>query len=80
MSAMFTCLDSRSEHVDLMTTLPIIPSLIQINAYLPHLPLAVIAWLVAYNIIQPLADWISYSLLGLGADSRLGDIAGIFPL
>jgi uncharacterized membrane protein YraQ (UPF0718 family) len=32
----------------------------------------VISWLAAYNIIQPLADWISYSLLGFARDSRLG--------
>jgi uncharacterized membrane protein YraQ (UPF0718 family) len=36
------------------------------------LVIVVIAWLAAYNIIQPLADWISYSALGLGRDSRLG--------
>jgi uncharacterized protein len=42
------------------------------------LGLAVIAWLVAYNIIQPLADWISYSLLGLAPDSRLGTSLAFF--
>ena len=42
------------------------------------LGLAVIAWLVAYNIIQPLADWISYSLLGLAPDSHLGESVAFF--
>lgn len=42
------------------------------------LGLAVFAWLVAYNIIQPLADWISYSLLGLAPDSRLGESLAFF--
>lgn len=39
---------------------------------------AILAWLVAYNIIQPLADWISYSLLGLAPDSRLGTSLAFF--
>jgi uncharacterized membrane protein YraQ (UPF0718 family) len=42
------------------------------------LGLAVFAWLVAYNIIQPLADWISYSLLGLATGSRLGESLAFF--
>ncbi|MDO9301082.1 MAG: permease, partial [Anaerolineales bacterium] len=42
------------------------------------LGVAVIAWLVAYNLIQPLADWISYSALGLARDSRLGESLAFF--
>jgi len=42
------------------------------------LGIAILAWLVAYNIIQPLADWISYSLLGLAPDSRLGTSLAFF--
>jgi uncharacterized membrane protein YraQ (UPF0718 family) len=38
----------------------------------------VIAWLAAYNIVQPLADWISYSALGLARDSRLGESVAFF--
>jgi len=38
----------------------------------------VLAWLVAYNVIQPLADWISYSALGLARDSRLGESLAFF--
>jgi len=39
---------------------------------------AVIAWLAAYNIVQPLADWLSYSALGLSRDSRLGESVAFF--
>jgi uncharacterized membrane protein YraQ (UPF0718 family) len=42
------------------------------------LALAVVLWLIAYNIIQPLADWISYSALGLPEDSRLGESVAFF--
>jgi uncharacterized membrane protein YraQ (UPF0718 family) len=56
------------------------------SSSLPHtnkklfatLAIAIFAWLVAYNIIQPLADWISYSLLGLAPDSRLGTSLAFF--
>jgi uncharacterized protein len=36
------------------------------------------AWLAAYNLIQPLADWISYSALGLARDSHLGESVAFF--
>jgi len=39
---------------------------------------AVIIWLAAYNIVQPLADWISYSALGLARDSHLGESVAFF--
>ena len=44
----------------------------------PILAVAVFAWLIAYNIIQPLADWISYNLLGLARDSRFGESLAFF--
>ncbi len=40
--------------------------------------LAGLAWLAAYNLIQPLASWITYTLIGLSAGSRLGDSAAFF--
>ena len=40
--------------------------------------IAVVAWLAAYNIIQPFADWISYSALGLAKDSHLGQSVAFF--
>ncbi|MBK9925812.1 MAG: permease [Anaerolineales bacterium] len=61
-----------------MTTLP--------SSSLPHthrrlygmLAIAILAWFVAYNMIQPLADWISYSALGLARDSRFGESLAFF--
>jgi uncharacterized protein len=40
--------------------------------------LGVIGWFLAYNLIQPLANWLSYSLLGLSTDSRLGEAVAFF--
>jgi uncharacterized protein len=42
--------------------------------------LALIAavWLAAYNLIQPLADWIAYSALYLTRGSHLGDAVAFF--
>ena len=42
------------------------------------LAVAALAWLIAYNIIQPLADWISYSVLGLARDSCFGESLAFF--
>ncbi len=44
----------------------------------PILAVAAFAWLIAYNIIQPFADWISYTLLGLARDSRFGESLAFF--
>ena len=35
-------------------------------------------WIIAYNIVQPLADWIAYSAFGLSTDSRLGQALAFF--
>jgi len=40
--------------------------------------LSAIIWLAAYNLIQPLANWISYSALSLPQDSRLGESLAFF--
>jgi hypothetical protein len=42
------------------------------------LAVSAFAWLVAYNVIQPLADWIAYGLLSLSQDSRLGQALAFF--
>ena len=42
------------------------------------LALLTVAWFVAYNVIQPLADWISYSALNLTRGSQLGDAVAFF--
>jgi uncharacterized membrane protein YraQ (UPF0718 family) len=35
-------------------------------------------WLIAYNVIQPLANWIAYTVLGFSQDSRLGESLAFF--
>jgi uncharacterized membrane protein YraQ (UPF0718 family) len=40
--------------------------------------LAGVGWLVAYRLIQPLANWVAYELLGLPLDSRLGEAIAFF--
>ncbi|HEX9333175.1 MAG TPA: permease [Anaerolineales bacterium] len=42
------------------------------------LALALIIWFIAYNLIQPIANWISYSAIGLAKDSRLGESLAFF--
>jgi uncharacterized protein len=42
------------------------------------LTLAALAWVAVYLLIQPLADWLAYSALGLAHGSRLGDAAAFF--
>ncbi len=40
--------------------------------------LAAAAWFAAYNLIQPLANWISFTALGLTPGSHLGDAVAFF--
>ena len=40
--------------------------------------LAAAAWLIAYNTIQPLADWLAYNVIGLEAGSHLGKSVAFF--
>lgn len=42
------------------------------------LAIAILAWIIAYDLIQPLADWIAYSALGLAQDSHLGESVAFF--
>jgi uncharacterized membrane protein YraQ (UPF0718 family) len=49
----------------------------QIRMFL-MLGLITIAWFIAYNLIQPLADWISYFALNLTRGSHLGDAVAFF--
>jgi uncharacterized protein len=42
------------------------------------LVLIVVGWFAAYNIIQPLADWVAYSALGFARDSRFGESLAFF--
>lgn len=38
----------------------------------------IVLWFAAYNIIQPLADWLTYSAIGLSRDSHLGESLAFF--
>jgi hypothetical protein len=40
--------------------------------------IATALWLVVYNVIQPLAEWLSYEALALPRDSRLGESLAFF--
>lgn len=40
--------------------------------------LLAVVWVVAYTNLQPIADWVTYSLLGLSQDSRLGEALNFF--
>src|SRR5690349_16295009 len=40
--------------------------------------LTALSWLIAYNLIQPLANWLMYALLGLPAGSHLGESVAFF--
>ena len=44
------------------------------------LTLITAAWFFAYNLLQPLADWITYSLLQIRAGSHLGNSVDFFFL
>ncbi len=59
-----------------MTTLPapFSPS----RRPLVFIGMATLLWLIAYNIIQPLADWTSYELFGLARDSQFGESLAFF--
>ncbi len=37
-----------------------------------------IVWVAAYQILQPVANWLTFDLLGLSADSHLGESAAFF--
>jgi len=39
---------------------------------------ATVVWLIAYNLMQPLANWITFSLIGLDAASRPGHAVAFF--
>jgi uncharacterized membrane protein YraQ (UPF0718 family) len=55
------------------------PSPAASNKQLPlYVLFAMVIWLVAYNIIQPLANWISYTAFGLSQTSRFGESLAFF--
>lgn len=54
------------------------PKTISSKLLVSYTVLLAIVWVVAYNLIQPLANWLSYTLLGLEHDSRLGESLAFF--
>jgi len=61
-----------------MATLPS-PSINQSNKRLfSILAISVIVWLIAYNIIQPISNWIAFELLALPQGSHLGESLAFF--
>jgi uncharacterized membrane protein YraQ (UPF0718 family) len=61
-----------------MTTLPVHTSSPSNRQTIFFLSILTIVWLIAYNLIQPLANWISYSALRLPQDSQLGESLAFF--
>jgi uncharacterized membrane protein YraQ (UPF0718 family) len=61
-----------------MTTLPVHSKTANPRQTIFILALVATAWIMAYNLIRPLANWISYSALRLPQDSRLGESLAFF--
>jgi uncharacterized protein len=61
-----------------MTTLPAQTSSPSTRQLTWLVALCAVAWVAAYNLIQPLADWIAYSALRLPQDSQLGESLAFF--
>jgi uncharacterized membrane protein YraQ (UPF0718 family) len=61
-----------------MTTLPVHNPSHSNRHTIFFISISIFIWLIAYNLIQPLANWISYSLLRLPQDSRLGESVAFF--
>ncbi len=61
-----------------MTTLPAIPAKQQAGRIYLAVFLAAVAWFAAYNLIQPLANWLAYTAFRLAQGSRLGDAVAFF--
>lgn len=61
-----------------MTTVPVhSPSTISRQTVF-LLTLSAISWVAAYNLIQPLANWVTFTALQLQQDSRLGESLAFF--
>lgn len=61
-----------------MTTAPAPSNSFTSRYMLPLVALSAILWVIAYNLIQPLANWISYTALNLPQNSRLGESLAFF--
>jgi uncharacterized membrane protein YraQ (UPF0718 family) len=38
----------------------------------------IVLWFIAYNVIQPLANWLAYTAIGLSTESHLGEALAFF--
>jgi len=61
-----------------MTTLPVHTHPQSNRQTIFFISVLTIIWLIAYNLIQPLANWVSYSALHLRQDSQLGEAVAFF--
>jgi len=61
-----------------MTALPLQPIRHSANRIYLRVGLAAFSWIVAYSLIQPLANRIVFSLFGLSPDSQLGESLAFF--
>ncbi|HUH99258.1 MAG TPA: permease [Anaerolineales bacterium] len=61
-----------------MTTLPMLPNKANMHKAYLAVALGIIFWIIAYSLIQPLANWIAYSLLAQAQGSHLGDSLAFF--
>ncbi len=64
-----------------MTTLPLpssLPGSQHTRRLLALVGFTAILWVLAYNVIQPFADWVAYGALSLPVDSRLGQALAFF--
>ena len=58
--------------------LPVLPDRPHTARAFALVALAAVAWVFAYSVVQPLADWLAYGLLGLAQGSPLGASVAFF--
>ena len=51
-----------------MSTISVNSSPLSSKRLIPLIVVLIAAWLAAYNLIQPLANWLTYTALGLESD------------
>ena len=61
-----------------MTTFPINSNTTSTKRLFVLAAFVVVAWLIAYNLIEPLANWLTYTAFGFGQDSGLGASLAFF--
>jgi len=71
-------LPTHEKKPDMTTTIPTHSNPSHTRQTIFLVALAAVVWVAAYNLIQPLANWISYSALKLPQDSRLGESLAFF--